>query len=258
MELKHYQLGLVCVILLLPALSSATNYNTDYCPWNPYKNSRASFYGTRDGYGTSSGACGYGEYGRTVNDGKVAAVSGLWRGGSGCGACYQVICKVPTLCKAKGVTVVATDYGQGDRTDFIMSPRAFEGLGVSPGASKELKKYGTLDIAYKRVPCKYFPRNIFVKVQESSSNPGYFAMEFLNVAGSYDITDVQLWEDSRKQWSPLRRSYGAVFDYANPPRGQLFLRFQVIGCDGTYWKKPNPIPADWKPKMSYDTGLQLK
>jgi len=39
----------------------------------------------------SGGACGFGEYGRTVNDGSVAGVSRLWRNGSGCGACYQVI-----------------------------------------------------------------------------------------------------------------------------------------------------------------------
>ncbi|XP_020986675.2 expansin-like B1 [Arachis duranensis] len=255
MELKH-QLGLLCVILLLPALSSATN--KDYCPWNPYKNSRATYYGTRDGYGTPKYIHTY-IYIRTVNDGMVAAVSGLWNDGVGCGACYQVKCKVPKLCNVNGVTVVATDYGQGDRTDFILSPRAFNSLGVSPDASKELKKYGTLDIAYKRVPCTYPGRNIVVKVQESSSNPGYFAVVLQNLGGSYDVTNVELWEDSRKQWSPLRRVYGAVFDYANPPKGQLFLRFQVIGCYGTYWQIPKkPIPADWKPKITYDTGLQLK
>lgn len=37
-----------------------------------------------------AGACGFGEYGRTVNDGSVAGVSRLWKNGSGCGACYQV------------------------------------------------------------------------------------------------------------------------------------------------------------------------
>lgn len=36
------------------------------------------------------GACGFGEYGRTVNDGNVAGVSRLYRNGTGCGACYQV------------------------------------------------------------------------------------------------------------------------------------------------------------------------
>lgn len=42
-------------------------------------------------YYVSGGACGFGEYGRTVNDGSVAGVSRLWRNGSGCGACYQVL-----------------------------------------------------------------------------------------------------------------------------------------------------------------------
>lgn len=39
----------------------------------------------------SGGACGYGDYGRSVNHGRVADVAGLWRDGAGCGACYQVI-----------------------------------------------------------------------------------------------------------------------------------------------------------------------
>ena len=40
----------------------------------------------------SDGACGYGEYGRTVNNGliAVAAVANLYRNGAGCGACYKV------------------------------------------------------------------------------------------------------------------------------------------------------------------------
>ncbi|WJX09598.1 hypothetical protein P8452_00414 [Trifolium repens] len=42
----------------------------------------------------------------------------------GCGACYHVRCKIPQLCDDNGAYVVVTDYGEGDRTDFIMSPRA--------------------------------------------------------------------------------------------------------------------------------------
>ena len=36
------------------------------------------------------GACGFREYGRTINNGYVSGVSRLYKYGSGCGACYQV------------------------------------------------------------------------------------------------------------------------------------------------------------------------
>lgn len=36
------------------------------------------------------GACGFGRYGATINNGYVSAASNLYRGGTGCGACYQV------------------------------------------------------------------------------------------------------------------------------------------------------------------------
>ncbi|KAI9089083.1 hypothetical protein K1719_029362 [Acacia pycnantha] len=102
--------------MLLPA---ALCYSQGFTP------SRAAYYATSDGYGTPSGACGYGYYGRSVNNGKVAAVSELWRNGAGCGACYQVRCKNSRLCN----------------------------MGRNPSASAELKKYGVVDMEYWRVPC---------------------------------------------------------------------------------------------------------
>ncbi|KAK7262170.1 hypothetical protein RJT34_29731 [Clitoria ternatea] len=248
LSFKH-QLGLVCVILLFPALCSCQEY---------YTKSRASFYGSPDGYGVSSGACGFGEYGRMVNNGIVAAVSGrLWRNGAACGTCYQVRCKIAEYCNANGANVVVTDYGEGDRTDFILSPRALEQLGRN-NASEKLKKYGVLDIEYKRVPCRY-PGNVLFHVKESSNNPGYFAVILLNVNGKYDVTAVELWRKERRQWEPLRRVYGAVFDFANPPEGELSLRFQVTYPKGyTDWVYPKtPIPAYWKPGATYDTKIQL-
>ncbi|KAG5102474.1 hypothetical protein AAZX31_17G143000 [Glycine max] len=245
MELSlNHQLGLVCVILLFPALCSCNEYFT---------NSRASYYNTPDGLGNPRGACGFEEYGRTINNGSVAAVSGLWRNGAGCGTCYWVRCKIPQYC-GKGVQVVATDSGAGDGTDFIMSKRGFSGLARNVAASKELFKRGVVDIAFTRVPCNY-PSNIKLRVHKSSKNPGYLAVLLLNVNGVRDITAVEMWQRGQKRWEPLRRVYGAVFDYANPPSGAILLRFQV---GYGYWlPSNNPIPANWKPGATYDTKVQI-
>jgi len=61
-------------------------------------------------------------------------------------------------------------------------------------------------------------------------------------------------QKGKERWEALRRVYGAVFDFANPPRGEILLRFQV----GVKWMIPNiAIPANWKPGATYDTTLQL-
>ncbi|XP_027941762.1 expansin-like B1 [Vigna unguiculata] len=242
----RYQLGLVCVILLFPALCNCKEYFT---------NSRATYYGSPDGYGTPTGACGFGEYGRKMNwyDGRVAGISGLWRNGAGCGTCYQVKCKIPELCDANGAFLVATDKGYGDRTDFVMSPQAFSRLGRNQNASAELKKHGTVEIEYRRVPCT-FMGNVLFHIKESSSNPGYLAVVILNINGKYDVTAVEMWQKGQQRWEPLRRVYGAVFDFANPARGAILLRFQV----GVNWMIPKvPIPANWKPGATYDTKVQF-
>ncbi|XP_027916061.1 expansin-like B1 [Vigna unguiculata] len=190
---------------------------------------------------------------RNPNYSRVAGVSGLWRNGAGCGTCYQVKCKITEVCDVNGAFLVATDQGYGDRTDFIMSPQAFSRLGRNQNASAELKKYGTVEIEYRRVPCTFIG-NVLFHIKESSSNPGYLAVAILNVNGKYDVNAVEMWQKGQQRWEPLRRVYGAVFDFANPPRGSILLRFQV----GVNWMIPNiPIPANWRPGATYDTKLQL-
>ncbi|KAF7828479.1 expansin-like B1 [Senna tora] len=244
---KHL-VGLLCVMVLLPLL----------CTSQDFTSSRATYYGSPDCYGNPRGACGFGEYGRTVNDGSVAGVSALWKNGSGCGGCYQVRCKNPQYCDEYGSYVVVTDYGEGDRTDFVMSPRAYSRLGRNPDASAELFKYGVVDVEYRRVPCRYAGYNVLLKVHEHSKYPDYLAVVILYVGGRYDVASVEMWVEDCKQWTPLRRAFGAVFDVANPPRGQINVRFLVSSGAGTYWVQPkNAIPSDWEAGVAYDSEVQL-
>ncbi|KAF5942851.1 hypothetical protein HYC85_020493 [Camellia sinensis] len=240
--------SLLYVMVLLPLVC----YSQD-----AYVCSRATYYGSPDCLGTPTGACGFGEYGRTVYDGGVSGVSRLFRNGTGCGACYQVRCKVPQLCTEDGVRVVVTDYGEGDKTDFILSTRAYSRL-ARPNAALDLFAYGVVDIEYRRIPCQYPGYNLMVKVHEHSRFPEYLALVMLYQAGQNDITATEVWQADCQQWRGIRKAYGAVWDMANPPAGALNFRVQVSGSAGLKWVQlSSVIPSEWKAGAVYDTTIQL-
>ncbi|KAK2356360.1 expansin B1 [Trifolium repens] len=97
-----------------------------------------------------------------------------------------------------------------------MSPRAFSKLGRNAVASEKLKKYGVLEVEYKRVPCTYKGNNIVYQINENSNNPGYFAINVLYVGGTYDVTAVEIWQGF------LVNSYWLV-SWHNHTRGQSHL-----------------------------------
>ncbi|KAI3940382.1 hypothetical protein MKW98_024789 [Papaver atlanticum] len=219
--------------------------------------SRATYYGSPDCLGTPTGACGYGEFGRNLNGGGVGAVSNLYRNGSGCGACYQVRCTIPQLCTTAGMTIVVTDHGEGDHTDFILSPRGFTQL-ASPNMAQHLMAYGVVDIEYKRVSCQYPGYNLMFKVHEHSRFCEYLALIVIYQAGQSDITAVELWQEDCKEWRGMRKAYGGVWDITSPPKGAINVRFQVSGEDGQKWVQvSNAIPSAWKAGVAYDTAIQL-
>uniref|UniRef100_A0A803L5M1 Expansin-like B1 n=1 Tax=Chenopodium quinoa TaxID=63459 RepID=A0A803L5M1_CHEQI len=176
------------------------------------------------------GGCGYGEYGRIINNGDVAVVtsSKLYKGGASCGACYKVKCK-EAVCNEDGVVVMVTDYGVSDgETDFILSSNAFNKMAM-PNYEKELRDDGRVPIEYQRVACQFPGKSLTLKEQ---------ALE----------------------WKRCRRVYGAVWDIANPPRGPLTVRFFL---DGSATKRarwvlvPKVIPIYWQAGVAYDTSIQL-
>ncbi|PWA96929.1 Barwin-like endoglucanase [Artemisia annua] len=221
--------------------------------------SRAAYYPDSDDKGTEKGRCGYGSFGATMNNGYVADASDLYRDGVGCGACYQVRCTNSKDCSDEGVTIVITDQGSSDRTDFIMSKKAFRKMAQSTYSESSLLSQGTVDIEYRRVSCKYPNYNITVKIDESSDYPYYLAFVIWYQQGQNDITAVQLCETKNFNCKLLDRSYGSVFTTTSPPSGPLSLRMLLSGEDGDdKWVVPvNTIPENWKKGDIYDTGVQV-
>jgi hypothetical protein len=65
-----------------------------------------------------------------------------------------------------------------------------------------------------------------------------------------------MMQREQHQWVAMRRSYGAVFDFANPPKGEIKLRFQVSSnIEAHYVVSRFPIPAPWKVGATYSTKI---
>ncbi|XAR70592.1 hypothetical protein NMG60_11027497 [Bertholletia excelsa] len=223
-----------------------------------FTQSRAAYYPNSDEQGTETGACGFGNFGATINGGDVSAASDLYRDGVGCGACYQVRCTNSNYCSDNGVTVVITDQGASDRTDFILSRRAFSHMAQTTDAAASLLALGVVDIEYRRVSCSYSNKNITFKIDENSNNPNYLAFVIWYQQGKKDFTAVQLCETQNFECKLLDRSYGAVWTTTSPPSGPLQIRMLFSDDEDETWIVPvNNIPGDWKPGYTYDSGVQV-
>lgn len=106
----------------------------------------------------------------------------------------QVRCTNAEYCDEYGSLVVATDYGEGDRTDFIMSPRAYSRMGRNPEASVELLKYGVVDVQYKRVSCPFAGTRTLIRIHESSRYPDYLALAVLYMPGQLDVASIEIYQ----------------------------------------------------------------
>ncbi|CAH9134169.1 unnamed protein product [Cuscuta epithymum] len=247
---QYWNVFIVYSVFLLPA----------FCHSQRNFSSKATYYRTNDEMGNPSGACGYGEYGRTSNNGEVCAVSSrLFKNGAGCGACYQVRCKNNGLCSRDGENVMATDYTEGrNDIDFILNHRTYERLAKQPRMADILTEKGVLDVEYRRVPCTT-EGNLTVKVHENSQYPHYLSLVPTNQGGASDIFAVEVSEEETDEWVSMRRVYGAVWDLPNPPSGELKVRFLVNkGTDAKWFESDTTvIPVEWKAGITIDTSIRV-
>ncbi|XP_014494454.1 expansin-like A2 [Vigna radiata var. radiata] len=206
----------------------------------------------------SSGACGYGSQALDLSGGNLAAgVASLFKDGAGCGGCFQIRCKNPSVCSKLGTTVVLTDLNRNNQTDFVLSSRAFSGM-AQKGKGEEILKLGIVDIEYKRVPCVYKNQNLAVRVEESSKKPDYLAVKFVYQGGQTEIVGVDVAQVGSANWSFMSRNHGAVWDTSRVPKGALQFRLVVTaGYDGKWIWAKKVLPADWKTGVIYDSGVQI-
>uniref|UniRef100_A0A803L5C7 Expansin-like EG45 domain-containing protein n=1 Tax=Chenopodium quinoa TaxID=63459 RepID=A0A803L5C7_CHEQI len=216
--------------------------------------SRATYFGQAN----PNGACGYGEYGRTANDGYVAGVDRPYKNGIGCG---KVQDKRMHTRWGGGLVVVATDFGMGDRTDFLFPAKTYAKM-AQPGLEAELLSYGVVNIEYHRVPCTFRGSNFIVNIHEATRYPNYLAIIITYNPILYDVVGIQVLQEETQEWKPMRKPFGAVWDLENPPRvnGGYRLRYflQASNTNAATWvESPTLIPAN-NSRKGADFELAIK
>ncbi|XP_066328183.1 expansin-B11-like [Miscanthus floridulus] len=218
----------------------------------------ATYYGAPNGDGSDGGACGYQTaVGQRPFSSMIAAGSpSLFKGGKGCGACYEVKCDSNAACSGQPATVVITDECPGgvclaEAAHFDMSGTSM-GAMAKPGMADRLRAAGILKIQYKRVPCKYSSVNIAFRVDQGS-NPFYFEVLVEFEDGDGDLSAVDLMEAGCGTWTPMVQNWGALWRYNSNTGKALKAPFslRLTSDSGKVLVANNVIPAGWNPGATY-------
>ncbi|XP_015055310.1 expansin-B6-like [Solanum pennellii] len=250
-----FYLFTILTIFTLSIFSCSIVAETD-----PFSPAVATWYGDSAGAGSDGGACGYGN--DVKNPPFSAMVSAgnenIFKGGKGCGACYQVMCKEKSACSEIPITVTITDECPGSCGNygapfhFDLSGTAFGAL-AKPGQADLLRGDGIINIGYKRVACNY-PQTTLTFKMDQGSNPSYFScvIEFENGEGDLGLVELQSSTGLDNKWLPMQHSWGANWKIELPPqiKPPFSIRLTTLDSNKTLVAN-NVIPLDWAPGLIY-------
>eukprot|EP00253_Pinus_taeda_P010056 PITA_10056 len=236
------------------------------CKWmavsNGWQPATATWYGNLHGFGSDGGACGFGGIVKeSPFNSKIAAGSSvLFKGGQGCGACYQVKCTESGVCSGKPVTVVITDECPGGgvcgggKTHFDLSGASFDSI-AAPGKDADLRKIGIVPISFQRVPCQYSGMNVAFHV-DAGANNFYFAVLIQYQAGDGDLAAVELQQANSKSWQKMTHKWGVnwVLNSPNPLQAPFSIRLTSLSGKKTLTAN-NVIPKNWQPNATYKSNI---
>ncbi|XP_047149969.1 putative expansin-B2 [Vigna umbellata] len=216
----------------------------------------ATWYGEPEGAGSDGGACGYADSVQKPPLSKMISAGGssLFRGGRGCGACYQVKCRESTACSGNPVSLMITDECPGCHSasvHFDLSGTVFGSM-ATPGKENSLRNVGQLQILYRRVACS-FGNSIAFSV-DKGANPYYFATAIEYENGDGDLVEVQLKQANSDTWLPMQRSWGSRWSLNFGSRMQPPFSIKLTE-DGNNKRNTivaeNVIPSGWKAGLVY-------
>ncbi|KAH9323466.1 hypothetical protein KI387_018105, partial [Taxus chinensis] len=239
----------VVVLIWMPCFNvdAADNGNSDW------QQASATWYGSPNGDGSEGGACGYGSLVKALPIGsRIAAGSpDLFKGGQGCGECYQVKCAEKDVCSQTPVSVVITDECPGCSSNhFDLSGTAFSDMAISPARASDLLNAGVVPIFFTRVACEYPGKKIAFYVNEGSTDH-WFSVLIEYEDGDGDLQAVDLMQANSSIWEGLKQTWGANWALDEGPLKPPFsIRLKSLSSGATLTAY-NVIPQNWQPSATY-------
>ena len=247
-------ISLLCILAVTIAdvepITSQGNY-----PWR-WRRGSGTFYGGADASGTMGGACGYGNlYAAGYGQATAAASPNLFKGGLGCGGCYQVKC-VPSIWNQvncyvnQTVTVTVTNLCPAGSENPLCTGQVWHLDMAMPMYSQIAQvESGQIKTHWRRVKCKRSGNINF----HLSGNVYYLQILITNVAGSGDISEVWIQGDLNG-WMQMQQNWGSIWALSHQFGGQA-LSFRLKTTHTQEWLEViHAIPNSWCLGGQYSAG----